>query len=152
MTYPLSAFNFSVEITPAGAATPLCSGAFSECDGLEVTLDVKTIREGGNNGRQPKLVGPAGYGQLTLKRGVTRDDGLWTWLEDTITDPSVRADAEVVVHGPDGVSVQVAFRLTRCVPLKLKAPALHAREGIVAIEELQVGYESLRLRRGGGDG
>jgi hypothetical protein len=58
----------------------------------------------------------------------------------------------VVLHAADRVTVEVAFLLTRCVPLKLKAPALNAREGIVAIEELQVGYESLRVRPGGGDG
>jgi hypothetical protein len=59
MTVPFSAFNFSIEITPDGSAAPLCGAAFAECDGLEMTLDVKTIREGGNNGRQVKLAGPA---------------------------------------------------------------------------------------------
>jgi phage tail-like protein len=149
---PFSAFNFSVEITPDGAAAPLCGGAFSECDGLEMSIDVKTIREGGNNGRQVKLVGPAAYGQLSLKRGMTRGHALWSWFERTLDDPSVRASAEVVVHAPDRTTTEVAFLLTRCVPLKLKAPALNAREGIVAIEELQVGYESLRVRPGGSGG
>jgi phage tail-like protein len=91
VTAPFPAFNFSVEITPDGAPAPLCGGSFSECDGLEMTLDVKTIREGGNNGRQVKLIGPAGYGQLTLKRGMTRGHALWSWFERTLEDPSVRA-------------------------------------------------------------
>ena len=27
----------------------VCNAAFAECDGLEMTMEVKTIREGGNN-------------------------------------------------------------------------------------------------------
>ena len=48
----MSAFNFSIEITPDGASAPLCGASFSECDGLEMTIEAKTIREGGNNGVQ----------------------------------------------------------------------------------------------------
>jgi hypothetical protein len=32
------------------------------------------------------------------------------------------------------------------VPIKLKAPALNAKDGGVAIEELQLAYESLTLK------
>ena len=35
------------------------------------------------------------------------------------------------------------FFLERCLPLKLKAPPLNAKEGVVAIEELQLAYEWL---------
>jgi phage tail-like protein len=152
MGRPCSAFNFSVEITPDGAAEPLCGGTFSECDGLEMTLDIKTVREGGNNGVQVKLAGPAGYGQLTLKRGMTPGLALWSWFEQTIRDPSVRATGEVVVYAPDRVTKQATFVLSRCVPVKIKAPPLNAREGIVAIEEMQVGYESVHVRLEDGDG
>jgi phage tail-like protein len=151
---PLSAFNFSVEIVPDGTTRPLCSAAFSECDGLEMTLDVKTIREGGNNGVQIKLVGAAGYGQLALKRGMTEGFELWRWFEQVVASPSLRATAHVVVLDPEAAAVRprATFLLTRCVPLKLKAPALNAREGIVAVEELQLGYESLRVLAGAGRG
>lgn len=151
--YPFSAFNFTVEITPDGASAALCSASFSECDGLEMTVDVKTIREGGNNGVQIKLAGPASYGQLTLKRGMTSSFDLWHWFERVVRDPKVRATGEVVLHAPDRVTTLATWVLQRCVPLKLKAPALNAREGIVAIEELQLGYESLTLQQpGGGSG
>jgi phage tail-like protein len=152
MTYPFSAFNFSIEITPNGASAPLCAAAFSECDGLELTIDVKTIREGGNNGAQVKLAGPAGYGQLTLKRGMTAGFDLWRWFERTIREPQVRATGEVVIYAQDRKTRQATFALERCLPVKLKAPALNAREGAIAIEELQVAYESLRLRLEDGHG
>ena len=71
VTYPFTAFNFAVEISITDGSPLVCHAAFSECDGLEMTLEPKTIREGGNNGRQIRLTGPVAYGQLTLKRGMT---------------------------------------------------------------------------------
>jgi hypothetical protein len=36
--------------------------------------------------------------------------------------------------------------LSRCIPVKLKSPALNAKDGVVAIEELQIAYEQFELR------
>jgi phage tail-like protein len=143
--YPFTAFNFAVEITRDGDAAPLCSAAFAECDGLEMSMDVKTIREGGANTRQVRLTGPVTYGQLVLKRGMTASFDLWDWFSATLAEPSLRASAEVVLLAPDGTP-RARFVLDRCVPVKLKAPALNAKDGLVAIEELQVAYESLAHR------
>jgi phage tail-like protein len=144
--YPFSAFNFAVEISVPNLAPQVCNAAFSECDGLELTMDVKTIREGGNNGRQHRLTGPLNYGSLTLKRGMTANFDLWSWVKALLDNPGLRADAEVVVFAPDGSTERARFLLARCVPIKLKAPALNAKDGVVAVEELQLAYESLELK------
>jgi phage tail-like protein len=146
--YPFTAFNFAVEIKVDGVAEEVCSGAFSECDGMEMTMDVKTIREGGNNGKQIRLAGPLGFGQLTLKRGMTSGFDLWTWMNAATANPALRADAEVVIYASDGQTKKVSFVLSRCIPVKLKAPALNAKDGMVAVEELQLAYESLTLKPG----
>lgn len=142
--YPFMAFNFAVEIRVEGVAEQICDAAFAECDGLEVTMDVKTIREGGNNGKQIRLTGPMNYGTLTLKRGMTETFDLWKWVELMQTNPETRADAEVVLFSPDK-QVRAKFLLASCVPIKLKAPAMNAKDGGVAIEEFQLAYESLKL-------
>jgi phage tail-like protein len=144
---PFTAFNFSVEINRAGASGELVSAAFSECDGLEVTMEVKTIREGGNNGRQIRLTGAFNFGQLTLKRGMTANFDLWDWVSATLRDPSLRADAEVVLLDGDRQTKRASFQLTRCLPVKIKAPPLNAKDGTIAIEELQLAYESLTLKK-----
>lgn len=143
--YPFTAFNFAVEINRGEEGSALVNAAFSECDGLEMNLEVKTIREGGSNDRQIRLNGAAAYGQLTLKRGMTASFDLWDWFADSVNDPRLRASADVVMFAADGATERARFRLTRCVPVKIKAPALNAKDGQVAIEELQVAYESLRL-------
>jgi phage tail-like protein len=145
--HPFTAFNVAVEIAVEGVSPKVCSAAFSECDGLEMTIEVKTIREGGNNGRQIRLTGPMSFGSVTLKRGMTRSFDLWEWVSRLLEEPGLRADAEVVVLAADGVGERARFILSRCIPTKLKAPPLNAREGAVAIEELQLAYESLTLKK-----
>lgn len=148
--YPFTTFNFAVEITREGESERLCSASFSECDGLEMTMQVKTIREGGNNSEQIQLTGPLSYGQLTLKRGMTANFDLWNWFTATLRYPDLRAQAEVIMLAEDGTTTRASFVLSRCMPVKLKAPALNAKDGMVAIEELQLSYESLSLRPPGG--
>jgi phage tail-like protein len=148
--YPFTAFKFAVEIEVPPISSGICSAAFQECDGLEMTMDVKTIREGGNNGTQIRLTGPISYGQLSLKRGMTANFDLWDWFSYMQRPGGAKLRAkrvEVVVLAPDGQTERVRFALARCIPVKLKAPALNARDGVIAIEEFQLAYESLSLKR-----
>lgn len=154
--YPFTNFNFSIEINVPGIGGKLCSAAFSDCDGLDMTMDVKTIREGGNNTSQIRLVGAVNYGTVTLKRGLTSSFDLWDWFDaqqhgtpkQLRTD--FRGDAEVVILAPDQKTERVRFILKKCLLAKLKAPTLNAKDGTIAIEEMQLVYESLSLKRPSG--
>jgi len=152
-TYPFIAFNFSVEINVPFMGPNLCNAAFSECDGLDMTMDIKSIREGGNNTQQVRMVGAVNYGLLTLKRGMTNNFDLWDWFDaQQHANPSqlrkdMRADVDVVVLSADHKSELVRFVLKKCLLTKLKAPTLNAKDGMVAVEELQLSYESLSLKR-----
>ena len=154
--HPFTTFNFRIEITYGGAGHPVCAGEFSECDGLEMTIEPKTIREGGNNSRPIHLVGPVSYGQLTLKRGMTSDFGLWEWFEavQRTDGHGLRGTAEIAIQSQDALvesrTDRVVFSLTGCLPLKLKSPGLNAKDGQVAIEEMQVAYETLTRRTAAG--
>jgi phage tail-like protein len=146
--YPFTSFNFQVEIAvEAGSVSnPLCSMMFSDVDGLEMTIEPKTIREGGRNTGPVHMAGGVGYGQLSLKRGMTSNFDLWTWFE-AVAAPGrggLRGTADIVMLAGDG-SQQAQFRLTGCLPVKLKAPALNAKDGLIAIEEMSILYESLTL-------
>lgn len=148
---PFVSFNFAIEINVSGVSDEVASAAFQECDGLEMTLDIKSVREGGNNVTQHRLAGFLGYGTLTLKRGMTADSfDLWNWFDAVMTNPALRADGEVVVFAADGQTEQARYVLSRCLPVKLKAPPLNAKDGVVAIEELQVAYDSLSVKPGDG--
>lgn len=145
--YPFTAFNFAVEIEVPDVSSEVCSAAFAECDGLEMNMDVKTIREGGNNTQQVRLTGAVNYGTLTLKRGMTANFDLWKWF-GSLYEPDrsgLRGKATVVLFAADGQTRRAEFALTGCLPVKLKAPPLNGKDGAVAIEEFQMAYETLQL-------
>jgi phage tail-like protein len=146
--YPFTTFNFFVEIEvdAPGLSNPICSMLFSDVDGLEMNLEPKTIREGGRNTGPVHMAGGVGYGQLSLKRGMTSNFDLWNWFE-AVASPGnggLRGSADIVMLAGDGTQ-QAQFRLTGCLPVKVKAPALSAKDGLVAIEEMSVVYESMTL-------
>ena len=151
--YPFTNFNFSVEINVPGIGNKLCNAAFSDCDGLDMTMDVKTIREGGNNTSQIRLIGAVNYGTVTLKRGMTDSFDLWDWFDaqqhgtakQLRTD--FRGDAEIVIMSSDQKKESVSFVLKKCLVAKLKVPTLNAKDGTIAIEEMQLVYESMTLKR-----
>jgi phage tail-like protein len=151
--YPFTSFNFSVEINVPFMGPTLCNAAFSDCDGLDMTMDVKTIREGGNNTQQIRMVGAVNYGLVTLKRGMTSNFDLWDWFDAQQHATAqqlrkdLRGDVDVVILAQDHKTELVRFILTKCLLTKLKAPTLNARDGAVAIEEMQLSYESLSLKR-----
>lgn len=146
--YPLSAFNFLVELrirdaSALGLASPLCNAEFAECDGLEMTMEPKTLREGGNNTRQIHLAGPVSYSNLSLKRGMSENLDLWRWfsLASGATRRGLKAQGTVIMRAADRTP-KLRFLLSDCLPLKIKAAGLNAREGTVAIEEMQIAYSA----------
>jgi phage tail-like protein len=146
VAHPFTAFNFLVEIEVEGVAERLCHAAFSECDGLEASLEPQTIREGGRNSGPVHLSGRVSYAQLSLKRGMTANVDLWRWFE-RVNGPGgggIRATADVVMLTGTRQE-QLRFRLERCIPVKLKASALNATDGQLAIEEMQIAYEAMSV-------
>jgi phage tail-like protein len=148
---PFTAFNFRVVINLDGESEPLCEAAFANCDGLEASVENQTIRAGGENHRQVHLGGPVKYGTVTLKRGMTADFGLWHWFERVNVDQErhLRATTDVVMLHSDRVTEAATFVLTGCLPIRLRVPGLDAATGQLAIEELQIAHETLRLRAPG---
>ena len=139
-------FNFYVEIHPNDQSGSI-EAAFAECDGLEMSIENKVIREGGNNGRAIQLMGPVSYGELSLKRGITKDFSLWDWFEHLQAGKGrrYRADVEILLRSSnqDDPRTQTKFHLSNCLPIKLKAPGLNAQDDAVAIEEVQMLYERM---------
>ncbi|MFL5624904.1 MAG: phage tail protein [Ktedonobacteraceae bacterium] len=150
---PYTAFRFEVVLNlddpPPGVTNPACHAAFAECDGLEMSIEPKTIRSGGDNRRQQHFIGPTSYSQLTLKRGMTANLDLWNWfLATTQTGRVSTAQGQVTLWDADGTP-RITFVLEDCLPVKMRAPALNAKDGQVAIEEMQLVYASLVVKPAG---
>lgn len=153
---PYTAFRFEVALhftTPLpGVTDPVCNAAFAECDGLEMTIEPKAIREGGSNQEHHHLMGPTSYGQLTLKRGMTDNLDLWNWfIAAGQTGRDSSASGQITLWDASGIP-RVTFVLTKCLPVKMRGPSLNAKDGQIAIEEMQLVYSSMTARPAGASG
>ena len=131
----------------------LTDGAFQEVSGLEVELEITDHAEGGRNDGVIRRVGRAKYVPLVLKRGMFHspqgrlDKSLWTWLQSIAagTRPIPRYDGIVEVYGKNHDEVVATWQFERGVPARVRGPELNAKTGEVAIEELHIAHEGLRL-------
>lgn len=150
--YPLHVFRFHVDfqtdpLTP-GQAKPvtLCGGAFSECTGLEATMEPKEIKEGGRNYGSAQRAGQVTFATVILKRGMTTTRDLWTWFELVSEKAGYAYRLAAIIRLYDNQGNQrLAWKLDKALPVKFKAADLNAKGSEVGIEELHLAHEGLHL-------
>ena len=157
---PLLAYNFRVDLLDSapspGAAVlsialaPLVGNplaGFSECTGLEMTMDTEDYEEGGNNGTVLKFPKRHKWGDITLRKGLARNQDLFDWYYAFTQGVTVRKDGLIVMmdekHEPHTV-----WRFRRGLPVKYVAPQLNAQQSNVAIETLAIAHEGIALMGG----
>jgi phage tail-like protein len=124
----------------------LCSGAFSQCSGLEASMEAKVIKEGGRNYGAVQRVGPVSFATVVLKRGITSSRDLWRWFEMTTVQGaySYRLNATISLRDRDN-SEPWRWQLSHALPIKFKSADLDARSSEVGIEELHISHQGLTL-------
>ena len=147
-------FNFRITLNRSDGSSPaLGDGGFQECSGLQVEMDVQELVEGGRNDGTVRQVGRGKYSPIVLKRGMLFPDGgavdnaLWTWIQSVLggVRPVARYDGVIEVVSPDGQDTVATWTFDRGLPQKVAGPQLNAKSGEVAIEELTIAHEGLRL-------
>jgi phage tail-like protein len=156
----LQTFRFQIVLTRsnAGPGNPhLGNGAFSECRGLELEADVKEYLEGGRNDGVVRRVGRVKLAPLVLKRGMFvatdgaekghADGALWGWLTGMVSGvlPVPRYNGEVEIHDSTWHRVVARWTFDQALPSKVTGPTLNAKTGEIAIEELHLVHQGLRL-------
>lgn len=156
------AFRFRVTLanspSPSARGTTavkgtLGDGAFAECSGLDLEMDVGEYVEGGRNNGVLQRAGRAKVARIVLRRGMLHPAGgsvnteLWQWLQDVLDGvrPIRRYDGTVTVLDERADRAVATWKFTRGLPAKLVGPQLNARTGEVVIEELQIAHEGLRM-------
>ena len=117
-------------------------GGFSECGGLEMSLQVEEFREGGNNGRLLKFPTRVTWSNITLKKGVTSSTELWDWHYSFTEGKGKRRDGVIVLLDDRQVPHNVWY-FRRGLPVKYTGPALNATQSSVAIESVEIAHEGL---------
>jgi phage tail-like protein len=122
------------------------TAAFSECSGLDVQVEKEVYQEGGVNNQQRIFLKHAKFGDITLKRGMTDDPAFWNWIYQSLTaGESRRRNINILVFNQAGETMQV-WQLIGAVPVGWKTPGLKADSSTVALEELVLSYEGLKVK------
>jgi phage tail-like protein len=143
----LHVFRFQVNFRRVGASglEDVCSGAFSDCTGLEATMEPKVIKAGGANFGPAQRAGVVSFATVVLKRGMTSTRDLYKWFQLVAGGAyAYRLTAEIQVQDAAGATA-ITWGLDRCMPVKFKAADLNAKGSDVGIEELHLAHEGLRL-------
>jgi phage tail-like protein len=121
----------------------VAAGAFQEVTGLGAQLEVTTYAEGGRNDSVHQLPLRHSWGRITLKRGVVRDSGLFSWYQAGLADSlGARRDGAVILLSPDGAPV-AAWAFHGGLAAKWSGPDLHAEQNAIAVESLEIAHEGL---------
>lgn len=124
------------------------SASFSECSGLSVKLKTETYYEGGVNDQQRIFLGQPQFSEVILKRGMTDDLVFWEWVSQILSGKKERRNVNITVFNQAGETMQ-CWTLIGAVPVGWKAPSLQANSNTVAIEELTLAYEGLKIAKSG---
>jgi len=153
---PLTTFNFYITLidssdlvgTVLTLAVNYAVAGFSECSGLEATVEIAEHRQGGENTHVRKFPGRTTFPNITLKHGVIYlYDDLWKWHHEFVLGRGKRKDGLIVLRDEARRDVKV-WKFKRGVPMKWVGPVLNASQSSVAIESLEIAHEGLDLTVG----
>ncbi|MGA9377469.1 MAG: phage tail protein [Phormidium sp.] len=136
------------------------SACFQECSGLSVKVNYDTFFEGGVNNQQRIIMGHTQFSEVILKRGITNDLVFWGWANRMLTQlESINKDlsererhqlnpqrrnVNILLFNQAGQTIQ-CWTLIGAVPVAWNASPFQADSSTVAIEELTLAYEGIKV-------
>jgi phage tail-like protein len=151
---PVLNHNFVVSLVDSSSALALATtfassaigdvalGGFSECSGLEMSMQPEEYKEGGRNGAVLKFPNRITWSNLTLKKGVGVGTALWDWHFSFVEGRGKRRDGMIALLNERQEPVNIWF-FRRGLPIKYSGPSLNATQNSVAIEAIEIAHEGL---------
>ncbi len=124
------------------AVLDVAVGGFAECSGLEMSMEVESYKEGGNNGTLLKFPGRISWTNITLKRGLATNTSLWDWYYGYVEGRGKRRDGLIVLMTELHVPNNIWF-FRKGLPMKYTGPSLNATQNQVAIEQMEIAHQGI---------
>jgi phage tail-like protein len=126
-------------------------GTFKQVQGLQVTIDVETVNEGGQNGFEHKLPGRMQWPNIVLRRGVTKGDNLFEWLREVsgegfgLNDNKLERSTAAIVALSSTQERLRSWNLEGAFPVRWSGPEFAATAfDNVPEEELEIAHHGFR--------
>ena len=116
-------------------------GAFTECGGLEVHVDVVQFNDGSDL-RTRKRPGRPGVSNIVLRRGVVASTELWDWMK-AVLDGKVERKAGSVIVCDDAGGEIYRYNFFEGWPCRWKSLELRADTPGSLIEEIEIVVETI---------
>jgi phage tail-like protein len=135
---PFRGFRFLVEIQG------IASGAFVRVKGLARELKYESIKEGGVNDFEHKLVSAVTYPPLVLERGLALLD-LWDWVQEAVNGNVIRRNLSIRLLNELGLpAAPWCWHADNAIPVKWSCTDVDAHSSQVLIETLELSHHGLR--------
>lgn len=137
MNTPMPNFHFDVQFGGV-------SIGFTEVSGLDMQVEVIDYREGVSpEYSHRKMPGQHRYSNLILKRGmVPGNTDFFNWMKTVQTGQTERRDLIVRLLNEEHNPVYV-WKLRNAFPVKYSGPHLNSMSSQLAVETLEIAYESM---------
>lgn len=135
---PFGSFNFLVEIDGVTTA------GFSEVSGITIESEPIEYRNGNENITLRKLPGLQKFGNITLKRGFTKDPALWDWRKTVLDGRTERHSGSITLLN-EARQPSIRWNFREAWPSKLEGPGFNASNNEVAIESMELVVEAVEV-------
>jgi len=134
---PFAGFSFILEVQGMRAG-------FAEVDGLTSDTNIIEYRDGTADitvGRIPRI---QKHVNITLKRGVISNKGLWEWRKKVLEAGIQRLNGTITLLD-ESRKPAIVWKFFEGWPCKWIGPPINDQESGIAIEEMVVAVETLEL-------
>lgn len=139
--WPLPKFFFNIDLGDGKTQ------GFSEISGLESEVKPIEYRHGDSPVFSPlKMPGLRSVGNVTLKKGTfTKDSIFWDWFNETKLN-IIKRRTVIINLLDESASPKMTWTLTNAFPTKMTSTDLKSDGNEVAIETLEIAYETLAVK------
>ncbi|GLQ87815.1 phage tail protein [Dyella flagellata] len=139
-----AAFCFSVQLGDSSSGS---DSSFQEVSGIELSMEVDEVREGGENRFVHQL--PTGVKQkrLTLKRGIASSkSGLVGWcrrtLEGDLSESIKLVSLTVKLLDEEAIPLR-SWSFTNAYPVRWEIDTFNSTKNEVALETIELAYQTV---------
>jgi phage tail-like protein len=135
-------YNFLLEVSGITPDQKTIIGGFKTMSGMDSETEVIEFKQG-NDKVVRKKPGRTTYANISLERGFTASNDLWTWrknIEDGIID---RRSGTITVLDQDMTTIVAQYNFYEGWPCKWNVPELDSDQSAMAIEKIEIAVEKI---------
>jgi len=116
-------------------------GFFTQVQGVSAQVDVMEYPEGGRNDMIHKLPSRIKQGNITLKRGLTKEAALLAWLKKSVVKAEP-TNMSLTLYDSAGTKIQ-AWSFAQAYPVKWTASDANAGGNEIMTETLEIAHSGI---------